>query len=167
MNKPMNTSYIEPKSDTPEARPIVCPECGEDNDILVGMGDTKNHCVACQYEWFSSKDSDEDVKPVIVDVTVSESVIFKSPEILLTLNQKPTSGFERRLDDAISEALGKHTQENKYCPTCKQTTMHDIGSGRQSFSCQRCHSVKGIDYNKRDHQYPHELRQIDPRHRST
>ena len=158
----MNTSYIEPKSNTPEARPIVCPECGEDNDILVGMGDTKNHCVACQYEWFSSKDSDEDVKPVIVDVTVSESVIFKSPEILLTLNQKPTSGFERRLDDAISEALGKHTQENKYCPTCKQTTMHDIGrtDGRQSFSCQRCHSVKYV---------PHELRQvmIDPRHRST
>lgn len=137
MDKPLNRTYIEPKPDTPEVRPLICPECGEDKDILVGMGDTPNYCASCNHSWVSSKDSDKDVKPVISDI--SESVIFKSPEVLLTLNQKP-SGFEQRLDAAITEAIKKHTAENRYCQSCRQTTKHDITGN--SFSCQRCGSVK-------------------------
>jgi hypothetical protein len=137
MDKPVNKTYIEPKPDTPEVRPMVCPECGEGKDILVGMGDTPNYCASCSHSWVSSVDSDKDVKPVISDL--SESVIFKSPEILLTLNQKPI-GFERRID-ALIEAF---RVENRYCTQCRQTIKHDIqlSSGKPSYTCQKCGSVK-------------------------
>jgi ribosomal protein S27AE len=103
-----NTTYVKPGPQQPQQRPLKCPKCNS-TDIVAGNSEHKNKCEKCGYTWFSDPDSKKDVVPVLTGDTktgkqVDESlvIVLKSPEILLTLNQKPKTKFEKQLDEELS-----------------------------------------------------------------
>jgi hypothetical protein len=115
-----------------------CPKCGSD-DVLVGNSDDPHRCGECKHKW-DGKDG------VLVQATTAENRVlsFKSPSILLTINQdlkRRHKSFLRRLDEAIERVLSEST-----CPTCGSQAY----VGLQSVECSnpKCRNFKQTNAGK-------------------
>ncbi len=97
-----------PETGPTPLKQLKCPQCGAGGaEITKGNnGDLNNICKKCGKEF---KTSDKSKKDIITGDLNESIIIFKSPEVLLTLNQMiHRSKFEKSLDEAISESFGRN-----------------------------------------------------------
>ena len=69
---------------------LKCPECGEE-EVVVGNDLNPNKCSECGYKWEWCGD----------DEVMKESIMFKSPQIILVMNMNYRSRFNKKLDEAL------------------------------------------------------------------
>jgi hypothetical protein len=132
-----------PEGERPSQKQLKCkdPECDGEIIPAPANGDGDNICKKCGKKFKTSKKVTKDILTGDINESI---VIFKSPEILLTLNQnlRRKSKFEQKLNEAI---YGRHAPStnrnfvNIHCPHCESSTKHIIKSnenGQLEYICQ-------------------------------
>ena len=85
-----------------------CPKC-DSEDVLVGTVEQPHHCADCGEEWYPDEEKGYRKKPqkksVGPKMKKEDIHIFKSPEILVTINQdfRRKSKLTASIDKALQE----------------------------------------------------------------